>query len=160
MNRHALNKLRLGAFFSLLLIIAAPAVFAGHPLMARTQNSFPDTMLDLQEALKAKGYSIAHIQKCDGGLKGMGYKSDFYRVIFFGKLEEVREISSKHPKMVAFLPLKIAVFAENDETVMAAVNPGDLSAMLNEPELEPYLRQWDQDIREVLEQVRHDRNGE
>ena len=136
-------------------LLGSNIALAGHPLMARTQSSFPDTMLEVQEALKARGYTIAHIQKCDGGLKGMGYKSDFYRVIFFGKLDEVREISEKYPAMVAFLPLKIAVFAEDDETVLATMNPGDLSRMMNDPALEPYFQRWDQDIRAVLEQVRH-----
>ena len=71
-----------------------------------------------------------------------------------GKLEEVRTLSASHPEMAAFLPLKIAVFAENDETVIAAFNPLDLARAMPAEELQPYFRSWNQDIKAVLADVR------
>lgn len=104
------------------LLMAGPGL-ADQMLMARI-NMKTDLALEyLKTAVEEHGYSVAHIQKCDSGLGGFGFHTDTYRVVFFGKLEEIRRISDKHPEFVAYLPLKIAVEAEKGETVMVAVNP-------------------------------------
>ncbi|MCU7960965.1 MAG: DUF302 domain-containing protein [gamma proteobacterium symbiont of Bathyaustriella thionipta] len=136
------------------LMLWAGSAAANHPIMARTVLDFHDTMNLVQEQIIAQGYAVAHIQKCDGGLHHSGYKTDHYRSIFFGKLQETRELSQRFPEMAAFLPLKIVVFSENDETVIAALNPEDLKSLMKNAELTPYLDRWSSDIHKIMDIVR------
>jgi len=141
---------------TLVLLWTSLSALAGQGmLMARSSRPAETVMEELQAALKQSGYAIAHIQKCDGGMAEFGYKSDFYRVIFFGKADQVRELVKRVPEMAAYLPLKIVVFAEREDTVMAAIDPLDLPVNTGQdPELTRQLEAWRDDIRRVLERVR------
>ena len=83
-------------------------------------------------------------------LAQFGYHTDKYQLLFFGKLEEVRQVSHSHPEMIPFLPLKMAVFAERNETVMVALNPLELGRYINDPHLQVQLARWHSDIRAML----------
>lgn len=123
-------------------------------IMARSSAKAEQVMGVLKETLTEYGYTVAHTQRCDGGMAEFDYKSDFYRVVFFGKLEEVREILARHPEMSAYLPLKIAVIAENDETLLAAMDPRALSPMFPEdPQLQLQLVHWHNDIQAMLDEM-------
>jgi uncharacterized protein (DUF302 family) len=123
-------------------------------LMARSRQPFEQVLEQVKEVLGEYGYTVAHIQKCDGGLAQFGYHTDKYQLVFFGKLEEVRQVSHRHPEMIPFLPLKLAVFAERDETVMVALNPLELGRYINDPHLQTQLARWHSDIRAMLEELR------
>lgn len=58
------------------------------------------------------------MQRIDIGLTGMGYKTDKYRVVFVGKPEEIKYLVGRYPVLAAYMPPKISVFAEKDETVL------------------------------------------
>jgi uncharacterized protein (DUF302 family) len=151
--------MRRGWFFpllaSLLLLSGTVASAEGQgTLMARSQKSAEVVMEETQEALRQRGYAIAHIQKCDGGLAEFGYKSDFYQVIFFGKVDEVRALLQRVPQMAAYLPLKLVLFAERDDTVLAALDPLQLVAD-PDPQLADQLARWHNDLRDVLREVRN-----
>jgi len=149
-----LNSRLYGGLIAVALILWTTSAAANHPIMARTALDFHDTMNLVQEQIIAQGYKVAHIQKCDGGLHHSGYKTDHYRSIFFGKLQETRELSRRFPEMAAFMPLKIVVFSENDETVIAALNPDDLKHIMKNAELAPYLDRWRSDIQKIMDVVR------
>lgn len=136
--------------------LSAP-LLAGQPIMmARSKLKAGDAMEVLKETVKEYGYTIAHVQRCDGGMAEFDYKTDFYRVLFFGKLEEVRGILSRYPEMAPFLPLKIAVIAENDETVLASVDPRALGHLYgHNPVLQVQFARWYNDIHSMLEELRH-----
>jgi superfamily II DNA helicase RecQ len=85
-------------------LLISVQVHAGTLLMARSTEQAEVSMSVLQDALKSYDYTIAHVQKCDGGMEEFDYKTDYYRVVFFGKIEEVRPIIDKHPEMAAYLP--------------------------------------------------------
>jgi len=122
-------------------------------LMARSGEQAEVAMAVLQDALKSYGYTIAHVQKCDGGMEEFDYHTDYYRVVFFGKIGEVRPIIDKHPEMAAYLPLKITVFAENEESVLVAVDPLQLSAFFNDADLSIQFARWHNDLRAILDEV-------
>lgn len=122
-------------------------------LMARSAQASEDAMDVLQETLEKYGYTIAHVQRCDGGLAEFDYKTDFYRVVFFGRIEEVRSLTSKYPELVPFLPLKIAVFAEGKETILTAFNPVDLSVFFADPIVHEQLLKWATDINAIFNEV-------
>jgi uncharacterized protein (DUF302 family) len=136
-------------------LLISVQVHAGTLLMARSTEQAEVSMSVLQDALKGYDYTIAHVQKCDGGMEEFDYKTDYYRVVFFGKIEEVRPIIDKHPEMAAYLPLKITVFAENKESVVVTVDPLQLSAFFNDAELNIQFVRWHNDLRAILDEVRN-----
>ncbi len=136
---------------------AVTQVSAGHTLMVRTAHSFETAMGILQQTLEEYGYSVAHVQRCDGGMADFGYKSDFYRVVFFGKIDEVRDLSDKYPELIPYLPLKILLFAEKDETVLVALNPLELAELFEPGDLRIQFKRWHSDVTSILQEVRTSR---
>lgn len=140
-------------FGSVLLLCMSDAI-ARHTLMVRTAHSFETAMGILRQTLEEYGYAVAHVQRCDGGMAEFGYKSDFYRVVFFGKIDEVRVLSDRHPELIPYLPLKILVFAEDDETVLVALNPLELAEFFERGDLQVQFKRWHSDISSILQEVR------
>ena len=141
----------------ILLLIGSAAAYADHQklIMGRSMDAFPETMSALQEEIKKAGYVLSFVQRVDVGLTGMGFKTDKYRVVFFGKPEEIKELPEKYPELVPYLPLAIAIFAEEQETVLTAMSPGFLGpAYLKEhPELKVIFERWKKDIESIIEGV-------
>jgi uncharacterized protein (DUF302 family) len=96
-------------------------------LMARTELDFPEAMAALQQSITEHGYRVSRVQRVDYGLTRRGFETDRYRVVFFGKAEEIDELVSSHPEMIPFLPLKVVIFAEEDQTLVTAIDPGELA---------------------------------
>lgn len=136
---------------ALVLFFAITAVVQANSLiMGRVSLKAEIAYAYLTSSLEEHGYTIAHVQTCDLGLADFGYKSDFYRVIFFGKLEEVRELSAKFPELVPYLPLKIAIFAEKDETVLTALDPTGLADYFPSKELRIQFVRWHSDLESIM----------
>ncbi|MGB5200635.1 MAG: hypothetical protein WBR56_12120, partial [Sedimenticolaceae bacterium] len=106
------------ALMAAALLLSAALCSADNMIMARIPAPADIVFEYVKSSVEEHGYSVAHVQLCDGGMTDFGYKSDLYRVIFFGKLGEVRLISESYPELVAYLPLKIAVIAEAEETLL------------------------------------------
>ncbi|MFP3873758.1 MAG: DUF302 domain-containing protein [Thiohalophilus sp.] len=143
---------RLALLFSLLIVLA-PAYSDDRLLMARTEQAFPEAMLKLQETIKEHGYTISRVQRVDIGLTEFGYETDKYRVVFFGKPEEIRRMSREYPQLIPYLPLKIAIFAEEEDTLMVSFSPLQLLET-DEPELNRVLKNWAADLEAVLAEMR------
>jgi uncharacterized protein (DUF302 family) len=135
------------------LPVAGPAA-ADNMLMARVPLQAEVTLEYVNTSIREHGYKIAHLQLCDGGMTEAGYKSDVYRVVFFGKVDEVRMISDRYPELVSYLPLKIAVIAEKDETLLAALSPEALEPFYGDEALHIQLGRWQNDIVSIFEDVR------
>lgn len=139
----------------LLLVLSLPALAVQPLLMARSQLEAERAMEILQETIQEYGYTIAHVQRCDGGMAEFDYKTDFYRVVFFGKLEEVRGILKRYPEMAPFLPLKITVIAEKEETLLTTLDPRALGRLFgNDPVLQVQFARWYNDLHAMLEELR------
>jgi uncharacterized protein (DUF302 family) len=122
-------------------------------LMARSRQPFPEAMLALQASIRDHGYTVSRVQRVDIGLTGMGYKTDKYRIVFLGKLDEIREIAAKAPRMIAYLPLKISIFAEDGQTVLVTANPR-LYATVAGDALDPVIfERWKRDLRSIFNDV-------
>jgi len=122
--------------------------------MIRAEQSFPEAMALLQEAITEQGYTVSRVQRVDIGLTSSGYRTDKYRVVFFGKPDEVREMSARHVDMVPYLPLKIALFAEGEDTILLASGFTNLQDHFSGTDVAERLEQWDADIAAILEAVR------
>ena len=134
--------------------LAGPLAAQETTLLMRTGHPFETSMDILQQTLAEYGYKVAHVQRCDGGLADFGYQSDRYRVVFFGKVAEVRALSEAYPELVPYLPLKILLFAEKDETVAVALNPLELAQYFPAPRLQVQFRRWHSDLSAILEELR------
>lgn len=149
MNLRATVKI---LFVWLALLLAAPLARADELIMVRSERPFTDAINNLEIAIQDHGYKIAHIQRVDVGLASGGYKTAEYRLVFFGKPEEMRDIEQRYPQLLPYLPMKIVIFAEGDSTVALAYNPAILQTFFKIDALQPTLRRWEKDIREILDQ--------
>jgi uncharacterized protein (DUF302 family) len=147
-----LKKFILASLVSLFFI--SNTVFAENLLMARSGNGFDMTLQVAKESIAAHGYTVSHIQRCDGGLEGFGYKTDKYRVIFFAKPDEVRDLSQKYPELIPYLPLKLVVYAEENETLAAMFNPDEFSGLFSDEKLRVQFARWKNDYVSILDDIR------
>jgi len=142
---------------SVLLLLSTKAS-AENLITMRINDNYDNAMIAIKSKLSEYGYKVAHIQKCDGGLTQMGYITDEYKLIFFGKLKEVRSLSKKFPMIIPYLPLKIAVIKEQDSVVLVALNPTTLSMFFKEKELQTQFGRWENDLRAIFNEITETEN--
>ena len=142
------------AILGLLLMPAMPVV-AEDLLMARSPMTFPEAMLKLQSTLKKYNHTLSRVQRVDIGLTAKGYKTDKYRIVFYGNAEEIRQLADKYPKLIPYLPHKIAIFAEEEETMLVAVNP-EMLFDTKDPKLQATLKKWHKDLQLILKDMREE----
>ncbi|MEJ2360210.1 MAG: DUF302 domain-containing protein [Gammaproteobacteria bacterium] len=138
----------------LLLLAFSLPVSAEELLMVRVKSPFPETMLKFQEVIKEHGYKLSRVQRVDVGLSMSGYKTDKYRVVFFGKEKQDRWIIRHHPKLIPYLPLKVAIYAENEDTLLVAPNL-DILINAKDPHLKKMVKGWEQDLQVMFREM-HD----
>jgi len=137
------------------LVFGPVSVHADELLMARSPLAFPEAMAALQTAIKARGYTVGHVQRVDVGLSVGGFKSAEYRVVFFAKPEEIAALPARLPELTAFLPLKIAIFAEGDTTLLTTNSPLTLRQFFPRAGLDAVFERWHADVIVILDTVRH-----
>ncbi len=142
----------------LFLFLIFPLMFSSQSqaddlLMARTRLSFPEAMLKLQDSIREQGYTVSRVQRVDIGLTKSGYATDKYRVVFFGKAELIKRLSDNYPQLIPYLPFKIAIFAEGEETLIIAVNPRQLTDKTH-PELEAVMKKIEKDMLKIFKEMR------
>jgi len=142
-----------GAVVAALLFLGAPALADGL-LMARVNQPFPEAMTLLQSAISSRGYTITRLQQVNENLARRDFKSDMYRVVYFGKLDEVRQVTAAHPELIPFLPLNITIFAEGDQAILVASHPQTLQAFFPDPALKPVFDRWEKDIDSIMDELR------
>ncbi len=145
-----------------LLLLAALAglhapVRADEMLIVRSGSDFEESMTVLQGAIAARGYKITRVQRVDVGLEAKGYQTDKYRVVFYGKAEEVARLAERHPELIPYLPLNVAIFSEGSQTLITTNRPRTLAALFPAPELRATFERWEQDLVGVFEEVRRGR---
>ena len=141
--------------FPMLLLLIAPAAGADELLMARVERSFPEAMNALQQAIQDHGYQVARVQRVDIGLTSSGFKTAEYRVVFFGKPDELLSLPDKHPELLAYLPLKFTIFSEGEHTLVVTNNPVVFGVFFKESGLTRTFQHWEKDVRSILDQLTH-----
>ncbi len=139
--------------FASTVFSSAQAVDSGGMIMVRSTESFPEAMSLLQDSIRKQGYTLSRVQRVDIGLTAKGYKTDKYRIVFLGKGDEIIELSQKYPQLIPYLPLKVAIFAEADSTLLVTVNPVVYRDMFRIPELVPVFERWQADLKSILNSV-------
>ena len=137
-----------------LLLLTAGSVRADGLLMARSLQMFPEAMTSLQSAISARGYKITRLQEVNENLARRDFKSDMYRVVFFGKYEEIKTLTAQYPELIPFLPLNITIFAEGNQAILVSAHPRELEKFFPDPRLKPVFDRWEKDIVEMMDEVR------
>lgn len=132
------------------LLLAFTDAHADSVLMARSSQAFPEAMVALQQAIKAHGYRVTRVQRVDVGLKVGGFRSDAYRVVFFGTPDDMRTLPARYPELMPYLPLKVVIFAEGDTTLLVTDDPAVLKALFPQKALAPVFDRWAGDVQAIL----------
>lgn len=138
----------------LAMLLFSGSALAEHLLMVRAGSGFPETMLNLQNSIKEHGYTISRVQRIDIGLTGYGYQTDKYRIVFFGKPQETRRLTEKYPQLIPYLPLKITIFAEQEETIVVTEDLTLLSELAPNREVMILFMRWKSDALSIMEELR------
>ena len=138
----------------ILLLSAMGAVRADELLMARSLQMFPEAMTSLQSAISTRGYKITRLQEVNENLARRDFKSDMYRVVFFGKYEEIKALTAQYPELVPFLPLNITIFAEDNQAILVSAHPRELEKFFPDPRFKPVFERWEKDVSEMMDEVR------
>ena len=146
MKNHSMKKFILGIC---LLVISATS-YADNLMMVRSKQSFPEAMSFLQETIRKVGYTVSRVQRIDIGLTSSGFATDKYRVVFFSTAEDIEMVSKKFPHLVPYMPWKIAIFAEEQDTLLVTANPMSFSYK-KYPEADEYLSRMEKDIEKILD---------
>jgi uncharacterized protein (DUF302 family) len=144
---------RPGLIILLLAVLLSTPAVAENLLMSRVALEAEIVFAYVESSIREHGYEIAHVQTCDEGLGDFDYKTDFYRTVFFGKVDEVRRIGAEYPELAPYVPLKIAVIAERDETVLVILNPQALAPFFADETVQIQLGRWYNDLVSIFEQV-------
>ncbi len=125
-------------------------------LMARVDKPFPEAMAVLQSAISSRGYKVTRLQQVNENLQRREFQSDMYRVVYFGKHEEVRQVTAKHPELIPFLPLNITIFAEGEQSIVVTSHPQIMRQFFPDPALRPVFERWTRDVVAIMDEVRED----
>lgn len=137
-----------------LLAVVSSVALADPLIMRRMDASFPDTMVALQTSVTEQGYTVSRVQRVDIGLTKTGHETDRYRLVFFGKGPEIRALLKKYPQLSPYLPLKIVIYAEADDTIVLTNNMENMKQLYPDKDLVKVFDTWNQDIIEILEATR------
>jgi len=149
---------KMAAVVLTLLVLGAPA-WADGLIMARVNAPFPEAMTLLQSAISSRGYTITRLQQVNENLARRDFKSDMYRVVYFGKLDEVRKVTAAHPELIPFLPLNITIFAEGEQAILVASHPQSLQQFFPDPALKPVFDRWEKDVDDIMDELREGANS-
>lgn len=138
----------------LAMLLFSGSALGEHLLMVRAGTGFPETMLNLQNSIKEHGYTISRVQRIDIGLTGYGYQTDKYRIVFFGKPQETRRLTEKYPRLIPYLPLKITIFAEQEETIVVTEDLTLLPELAPNREVMILFMRWKSDVLSIMDELR------
>ena len=139
----------------LICVFGSNGVFASDLIMARSSLSFSEAMTNLQVSLREHGYTVARVQRIDVGLTGMGYKTDKYRIVFVGKADEIKYLIDKYPQMIPYMPPKVSIFAEGDDTLLVTANPQFFAQMIDDEKDKIIFQRWESDVYSVFDDFRN-----
>ena len=138
-----------------LLLLTGLPTLAEELLMARVPMTFPEAMLKLQETIKKHNHTLSRVQRVDIGLTAKGYKTDKYRVVFYGQADEIKQLANAYPQLIPYLPHKIAIFAEEEETMLVAINP-EMLFQTDDSELQAIMKKWHNDLQLIFKDMRQE----
>jgi uncharacterized protein (DUF302 family) len=149
--------MKLACVFVLTFLLWLNTASAEELIMARSGKNFEDAMSSLQATITRHGYKVTRVQRVEVGLQAKGYKTDRYRIVFYGKPGEIEMLAGKYPKLIPYLPQTIVIFAEEDNTIITAAHPALLEQMYPDPELKQIFERWEKDMLAMMDELREEK---
>ena len=143
------------ALLFFLISLPAQAIITGELIMVRSDRSFSEAMQTLKASIKKQGYIVSGVHRVDTGLTVSGYQTDKYRIVFFGKTEELKTLTQKYPELIPYLPLKIVIYAEAGETLLVTSDPTAFYDLYPNPRLREVFKQWQEDLIVIMKNVQN-----
>lgn len=144
---------------TLFLLLITTHTFANSVIMEKTSYDFSHTWLNLQKYTKKQGYTVSFKQRCDLGLKKVHYDSNKYRVLFFGKYQEIKDITSRNPEITPHLPLSITSIEGYDDeniTTLVSASPKAWLSLVKSKQDKAIVNQWHLDILQIIQNTKND----
>lgn len=132
-------------------IFLSPLTLAEDIVTVDSKAPFAEAITKLQDSVLRSGYEISIIQRCDYGLKQAGFDTEKYRVVYFGRHEEVKAISDAYPGLAPFLPLRILVMGKGNTSSLSVMNPALFLETVTDPTLIKIVKRWQGDVMGLLE---------
>ncbi|MCF6282378.1 MAG: hypothetical protein L3J28_09240 [Candidatus Polarisedimenticolaceae bacterium] len=136
-----------------ILLFSLP-VQADNLMMVRSKLPFLQAEALLKAQIEAHGYTISSAKRIDIDLVAIGMTKGAYRVVQFGKPNELKKLANAFPEMIPFLPLQVVIFAEWEETLFVTLSPAFYSQIAPQGELAPIYTRWAQDLGSILNMMR------
>ena len=122
---------------------------------ARCKTPFPESMSSLQEFIIKQGYVISRVQHVDKGLKARGYDTGLYRIVFFGKKDEIHAIQNNYPALIPYIPLNITIFEDGTYTGISTIDPMSISNLYQSKKIKLITKLWHKDIFDIFNNYKH-----
>lgn len=120
-------------------------------LRASCEMDFPEAMLHLQDSIRHYGYTVSRVQHVDKGLEKRGYNTEAYKVVFFGKPDEIDHLRKELPALIPFIPLSITILEEGQQTLVSTMAPGQLSQIITDFNAQIFFRRWQQHMEQIIQ---------
>ena len=138
----------------IVILMTSGSLLAGDLLMVRSQLSFSDAQSRVEKEVNTLGYFTSTAKRVDIDLVSAGFSRETYRVIAFGKPDQIKKLAEAYPELTPFLPPQIVIFGERKETLLVALSPLYLAEFFTQPELVDTFKRWENDLQTILENVR------
>lgn len=135
------------------MLIPIQSVSAEEFAITRVNTDFANAWQALKEGVGEYQYKTAYLQRCDFALTQRNYKSDRYRILFFGQYEEMEYLSRKYPQIVPYLPLKVVVMEEGGSALLMN-NPITMLISSVAPEDAHIIERWHTDLQAIFASIR------
>ncbi len=113
----------------MVLVLAVPAVASADIIKKASAHSVKETMDKFENLIKSKGLGVFARVDHTANAAGVDMKMNDAEVLIFGNPKAGTVLMKKDPATALDLPLKVAVYKDNDGKVWISYrNPQDLSA--------------------------------
>jgi len=119
-------------------------------LQATCAMDFPEAMAHLQDSIQDQEYTVSRIQHVDKGLIERGYETEKYKVVFFGKPNQMAKVASNYPSLIPFVPLNITISQEGGRATVSTLAPKQFSTLGIPADAEPLISHWQRDVEEIV----------
>lgn len=134
----------------ILFCLVSTAAFAKEQfLTVERQGDYTPALDDLTIAIADHNYTLIKIQPIDEGLRHFGYKTENYKVVFFGNSKQVDQLVADHPEASVMLPLKIMLYQQGNMIVASSPDMGMWKKVFG-PDVIPVIEGWQQDVKKIL----------
>ena len=115
-----------------------------------TTKSFDDAVQSVEEEVAKAGMRVLHVHDVQKTLVEKGFERAPFKIIEFCNAAYASEVLSADIRIGIFLPCRITVYVEKEETHISGMRPLMLSQFFPKAGIESTLEKIDQKVQEIL----------